>query len=134
MQFNALASIFVCHGKPKVNLPAFWQGFPAKIYYVLEYNGADQTEKIQPVRFWRHCIGTRPQVKNIIIHKTYPKLTFIFCIICIKFWCRPPLPPQVAKCQWPENSFLVASKRPNMSFLVLSESPDMSFLFVNDQI
>ena len=51
MQFNALASIFVCHGKPKVNLPAFWQGFPAKIYYVLEYNGADQTEKIQPVHF-----------------------------------------------------------------------------------
>ena len=107
-------SIFVCHGKPKVSLPTFWQGLPAKIYYVLEYNGADQTEIIQPVRFWRHCIGTRPQVKNIIIHKTYPKLTFIFCIICIKFWCRPPLPPQVAKCHWPDNSFLVASKQQNV--------------------
>ena len=70
-------SFFVCYGKPKVSLPTFWQGLPAKIYYVFEYNGADQTEKIQPVRFWRHCIGTRPQVKNIIIHKTYPKLTFI---------------------------------------------------------
>ena len=52
MQFNALASIFVCHGKPKISLPTFWQGLPAKICYVLEYNGADQTEKIQLVHFF----------------------------------------------------------------------------------